>query len=441
MSKKIRLRALALVTCLSILAPLLANSPASALQNRSAAVVIAPSNEKNAAVVAATASVLRETSEIRQLAILRPVKSGAQTRGEIERMIVKNLDEDTTPAELRASELAMIKLGLVPATFQYRNFLVQLLTEQVAGYYDPKVQQFYLADWINLDGQKPVMAHELTHALQDQHFNLRRFENWAEGDSDAELAAHALIEGDATLAMMFYVARNPLRRLAMMRSIQGAPSNTDQIERAPRVLRESLLFPYIVGADWAMQLYQRGGWARVSQAFTDLPQSTEQILHAEKYFAHEAPVKVNMPNVASTLGAGWKRIDYDVNGEWSLYLILDEFLKSEKDSRQAAAGWGGDRYAVYTGSKTGELFIAQLSAWDTEGDAREFFESYAKRTRLRYGNAAITEFALPGSTGERRAWHTNEGDVVMELRSSRVLVLEGVPARADKTALLKKLWN
>ena len=165
---------------------------------------------QNAAMVSTADAVLKETSELRELSILRGVKSGAQSRSEIERMIIKNLDSDTTPAEMRATETLLKAFGLAPPEFAYRAFIIKLLTEQVAGYYDPKAQQFYLADWIEIDGQKPVMAHELTHALQDQHFNLKRFEKWAKGDSDAELAAHALIEGDATLAMTLYLARHPL---------------------------------------------------------------------------------------------------------------------------------------------------------------------------------------------------------------------------------------
>ena len=175
---------------------------------------------QNAALVSTTDAVLKETSEIRELSILRSVKSGAQSRSEIERMIIKNLDSDNTPAEMHATEVLLKAFGLAPAGFAYRSFLIKLLTEQVAGYYDPKAQQFYLADWIEVEGQKPVMAHELTHALQDQHFNLKRFEKWPKGDSDAELAAHALIEGDATLAMTVYLTKHPMVALAFLKTSQ-----------------------------------------------------------------------------------------------------------------------------------------------------------------------------------------------------------------------------
>src|SRR5216683_1791938 len=259
---------------------------------------------RNAALIAATSEVLKETSELRQLAILRPVQSSTQSRLEIEHMLIKNLDEETTPAQMHAAEVTLERLGLAPPDFHYRALMLRVLTEQVAGYYDPKTRQFHLADWIDLDGQKPIMAHELTHALQDQHFNLRRFEHWPKGDSDAELAAHALIEGDATLAMALYVANNPLVALAFLNSLGAAGMASAELDKAPRALRESLLFPYQDGEKWVSALYKRGGWSEVSQAFTTLPQSTEQILHAEKYFANEAPVKVTLPDIAPLLSAG-----------------------------------------------------------------------------------------------------------------------------------------
>src|SRR5207253_3772876 len=177
----------------------------------------------------------------RQLPIMRAVKSDTQSRAEIERFLIKNMDEDTSPADMHATEVSLKKLGLVPQDFQFRAFIIKLLTEQVAGYYDPKQQEFFLADWIDLDGQKPVMAHELTHALQDQHFNLRRFDHWPKDDSDAQLAAHALIEGDATLVMALYVANNPLRALAFLKSLGATGLPSEELDKAPRALRETLL--------------------------------------------------------------------------------------------------------------------------------------------------------------------------------------------------------
>jgi hypothetical protein len=395
----------------------------------------AASSTQHTAIVSMTAAMLKETSELRELSILKSVKSGAQSRAEIERMVIKNLDAETTPAEMHAAEVLLRVFGLAPKEFAYRSFIIKLLTEQVAGYYDPKAQQFYLADWIELEGQKPVMAHELTHALQDQHFNLKRFENWPKGDSDAELAAHALIEGDATLAMTIYMAKNPLVALAFIRSLGAQEIASEQFKQAPRALRESLLFPYEEGSAWATQLYKRGGWEMVSQAFTKLPQSSEQILHAEKYFSYEAPQKLTLPELQSALGPAWKKLDYDVNGEWGCYLILNEFLNDAEESKQASAGWAGDRFALYESGKPDEVFVAQLTAWDTPLDAQEFFNAYARRTAKRYPDAKELK-----SDDNRFEWQTSTGKVVMELRGSRVAIVEGVPSSTDANKLLNAIW-
>ncbi|HZB44806.1 MAG TPA: hypothetical protein VE360_06165 [Pyrinomonadaceae bacterium] len=393
-------------------------------------------NPKTAAVRAATAEVLKETSEIRQLPVLRPVRSGAQSREEIEQMLVRNLNENTTPEELRASERTLKKLGLVPPDFQLRPFMLRLLVEQVAGYYDPRTKGFYLADWIDLDGQRPVMAHELTHALQDQHFNLRRFEKWPEHDSDAELAAHALIEGDAMVLMTQYVVKSPARQLAMIRSfLTGESGSTEQFDKAPRVLRESLLFPYTQGSVWAGQVYKRGGWEAVSRAYTELPASTEQILHPEKYFAGEAPSKIAFKDVSAVLGRGWQVADHDVNGEWGYFLVLDEFLKAREASQTAAAGWQGDRFALYLGPAGGDVLLTHQTAWDTEQDAAEFFEAYAKRTSARYKVEPSADEATPN----RRLWATGEGSVLMELNGKGVLIVEGAPDAAKAEAVVMAL--
>ena len=413
---------------------------------------------RNAALIAATQEVLKETSEVRQLAILRAVQSSMQSRSEIERAVMKNLDEEITPADMHTAEVTLKKLGLAPSDFQYRALMIRLLTEQVAGYYEPKTRQFYLADWIDIDGQKPIIAHELTHALQDQHFNLRRFDHWPKGDSDAELAAHALIEGDATMTMAMYVSSNPFRALTFLKSMGAMSVATEELDKAPRSVRESLLFPYQEGMIWTRALYKQGGWPEVSKAFTSLPQSTEQILHPDKYFAREAPVKVTVPDITNLLNGGskrsevrrqrsgagfqaaattWKRLASDVNGEWGFYLILDEFLKSAVESHRAAAGWAGDRTSVYESQKGDVLYIS-LSTWDTENDAREFFDAYVKRTQLRYPLATTLTDSQRSGPG-LQTFRTSEGVTAIELRGSRVLIVDGVTGEPGIDTLFKAL--
>jgi hypothetical protein len=190
---------------------------------------------------------------------------------------------------------------------------------------------------------------------------------------------------------------------------------------------------------WTRALYKKGGWNEVSQAFTTLPQSTEQVLHPDKYFAHEAPVKLTLTDLTSLLNDSksaspaaadgstvqptWKRIAGDVNGEWGFYLILDQFLNSPADSRRAAAGWAGDRTALYENEK-GEVLYVSLSSWDSEGDASEFFDAYVKRTDVRYAPAASSS---AGASATTRTWKTLEGMVTIDLVGPRVLIVEGCP--------------
>ena len=433
MSKRIRAGRWAALAAACVCAATLGAGAAAALGQKAKPAAV---NPKTAAVREATAEVLRETSELRRLPVLRQVKSGAQSRAEIKQMIVRNINESSTPEETAANETALKKFGLVPADFQLRPFVIKLLTEQVAGYYDPKTQEFYLADWIDIDGQKAVMAHELTHALQDQHFDLSRFEDWPKHDSDAEMAAHALVEGDASFLMMQYVARDPARQLAFLKSMMsGGASASEQIEQAPRVLREQMLFPYLQGMTWVTQVYKQGGWDAVSAAYKNLPKSSEQILHTEKYAADEAPRKVSVRDVSATLGRGWRMADNDVQGEWGCYMLLDEFLQSVDVSKRAAAGWGGDRYALFTGPRKADAVVVLKTVWDTEADAREFYDAYVRRTSRRYG-VEPAEVA----PADRQVWKTAEGAVVVERQGGAVVVVvEGVPEGVDAKALARAL--
>ena len=400
-----------------------------------------------AKVIEAATQLLEEVSQLRGLKILSPVKSGAKSRQEIEQEIIRGFEEETTPEEIEATNKTLKAYGLVPRDFNYREFMIRLMTEQVAGFYRPKTKELFIADWNDLEQQKPVMAHELQHALQDQHFNLGRFEKWPNGDGDREMAIHALIEGDATALMYNYQLKPMGGDVTKLPSlISFADQTLEQAKRekqdvyvsAPMALRESLVFSYIYGAAFVQELLKKRGWAGVSQAFTDLPQSTEQVLHIEKYLANELPIKVTLPNIAKQLGDGWRRLDADINGEFGYTLILAEFI-GKKDARQAAAGWGGDQSVLYENSKTGQLMLTHLSHWDTEKDATEFFRAYTQRTTKRYPMAK----ARVAKSETEHSYPTPDGEVFVQLRGQAVLVIEGLPAEQllAISKLAEVLWT
>jgi hypothetical protein len=377
--------------------------------------------------------VLKETSVLRGLLIKRPVPCGVQGSKEIEKMVREAMQKENSQTAVRSAEVLMKRLNMAPENFDLKSYYVRLMGEQVAGYYDTDSGKFYTAQNVASLQLETIMAHELTHALQDQHFDLSRLEKWPRHDSDAQGAMQALVEGDATFTMSRYMTAQPLRFLGMIASSLFPQGNSELFYGAPRSLQQSMTFPYIQGMQFVSQLYQKGRWPLVNRAFTKLPASTEHILHPDKYLAGEAPVKVPLRHISRTIGRGWKLVDHDVNGEFGFQLILGEHIADLKAVNRAAAGWGGDRYALYEGPKGATLF-AQVSVWDSESDAREFALAYGQRTQIIQGTAGKT-------VKNGFQWKTPNGSIYIARQSSRVVILEGVPQNhtAEKTA--RPLWK
>lgn len=397
---------------------------------------------KVAAALAETNTILRDVSRLRELPIKRPVKSGYRSRREVEKFVIEDFEASQTPEEFAAQTKMLVALGLIPEAYDLREAMIRLLTEQIAGFYQPKTGEFVLTESLvgdDPDSQRIAIAHELTHALQDQHFDLRRFEKPTKGNSDRDMAIRALVEGDATVAMLAYAfdGRMDIRKLPIsigaLLETSGAlsedPRKTPALAAAPRALKQALLFPYAGGANFVQALLRKDGWASVSRAFTELPESTEQVLHPEKYFARERPATLTLPDVAALLGADWRFVTDDVQGEFGYQLILGEFI-DEKRARQAAQGWGGDRSALYEHRRTGRLCLIQAVRWDTAAAAQAFFDAYAERTQRRFPRQAFDR------SGDERM--TGDG-VRLERRGADVYILEGLPPETDAGALLERL--
>ncbi len=380
-----------------------------------------------------TARVARETSVLRQLPLQRAIKSEVKTRAQVEAMIRGKVKTEVSSNQILASQLMLRQLGLAPQNFDLKATYIAMMGEQIAGYYDSKTKVFTTTDRVDKAQLETVMAHELTHALQDQHFDLGRLEKWPDHDSDARLAMSALVEGDATLVMSRYMTRNPLRMLGVLVSSLKSQGASPTFNAAPRILRESVTFPYLEGLKFATNLYQRGGWPAVSAAYRRLPQSSEQVLHFDKYLAREAPVKVELRDLSRVLGANWTLLDHDVNGEIGLFLTVAAHLKDDEAAREAAKGWAGDRYGVYRGPDNAAL-VTQDCRFDSEFDARQWREAYARGTSQRFG-------FKPQQRGALQVWNAAPNGVWIEQRGKRVLILEGSVGKFNPAPLLATLWR
>jgi hypothetical protein len=317
-------------------------------------------------------------SQVRQIRGLPAAKIGAAQIIDRDQLAVELralFDAEYPQARRDADNITLRALGLLTKDQDVAQLQLRLLGDQVLGFYDDRKRRMVVVSDSGLSAEaKITYAHEYTHALQDAAFTLKTLETDAVGEDDRSLARTALIEGDATQTMFLWALAGNLDpgELAQLGN-QPAPDTGD----TPTWMVDLLEFPYTLGLQWVGQIYQDGGFKAVDAAFTDPPGSTEQVIHYDKWVAREKPIAVSIPDLAPALGTGWKRVASSPQGEAMLRVMLQFFDVSKADAEQAAAGWGGDRVAVYSGPN-GAFSLTWRLAWDSAADATEFADAYAK---------------------------------------------------------------
>jgi type IV pilus biogenesis protein CpaD/CtpE len=297
--------------------------------------------------------------------------------------LAAEFDAARTPEQLKDGEDLLIALGLLPAGASLRQLTLDFQGGQVAGYYSPDRDELFVVQ--RSGGIGPVAestyAHEFTHQLQDQHVDLDALGTDVADQSDRSLARLALVEGDATSVQTRWMAGNlTAKELGEILAAALDPAAVAAMQNAPPFLRDTATFPYQDGLGFVSRLLSTGGYASVDAAFADPPDSTEQVLHPEKYVTREAPVPVTLTYALSTgLGSGWKVAAEDTLGELILRIWLVEGGVTLPEARTASAGWGGDRVALLRGPD-GAVRVVLGSEWDTAADADEF--AVAARTAL-----------------------------------------------------------
>lgn len=368
--------------------------------------------ESQAAIVMAETmeTVSTQTEALRGLDPQTPVTRQLVDRTEITQIVSDILLQEYPPADRQRDQIVLSTLGLIPADLELSSFLEALLSEQVAGLYDPAAETLYVVQYGRGMGglEKMILAHEHTHALQDQHFDLEAM-GLAGGETDYNddqlLAMQALVEGDATLAMQQYIQHHFTSQDLWHLVGVSVMMNQEQLSAAPGYLRRSLTFPYQDGMLFVVRLYGRGGWAAVDAAFANPPQSSEQILHPYLY-PDEMPQIVFLPPLTPVLRGDWQLVEENVLGEFGLREYLDVEL-TNRQATEAAAGWGGDRYAVYQDGVTGQTILTIVLVWDEQAEQTEFGEFYRQYAEKRFGQPPQTMRERPG------LWWLSEETVVL----------------------------
>ncbi len=355
-----------------------------------------------------------DAERIRRLTFLTPVDVEIQSGEEI----AAHLDGEIEDADVDKARLLYGALGLVPDDIDMRELLRSVMGEQVLGYYDTDAKQLVLRDEIVRHLLSPpstarardariIVVHELVHALQDQRLGLGRIYD-RESDSDADLALRALVEGDATFAMLVYgveLAGGSLEDLVssgrldeVVSTLAAPPNDGDALGRAPAILRHTLVVPYLAGLGFVRRLHARGGWTAVDRAFAELPSSSEQVIHPRLYERREDPDALQLPELPELEAAGLTPIEEDTLGEIELAVFLGRGTAREVD-RNAAEGWGGDRLRLYR-RPDGLGAVVWVTTWDDESQAIEA-EAAARRGDHdegqidRLGRAVIFQRRIP----------------------------------------------
>ena len=356
-----------------------ATSAPSATAAPSAAAPASPGASSSAA--ATDEDALYDAIEAQVVAIrgLKPIDVARQTidAAELKTINEQGFDEDNPPEYVAANERLYKALGLLAEDQSLRTLFLALIDSQVAGFYRPDEDKLYVVSRSGaINGaDKITFAHEYDHALQDSNFpGVFAEQKELLDQSDQAMARAAIYEGDATILMSLWALSGNLTPAELQDVVAAGsdPEANEILAATPAILRESLLFPYDAGVAFLTPIHGSGDWAGVDAVYDALPESTEQVLHPEKYTAKEAPIKVEIPDtLAGDLGSGWSVALQDTFGEFQTKTWLTQMGVAPADATAAAAGWGGDRLAVLDGP--GDTWgLVMRTAWDTEADAEAF---------------------------------------------------------------------
>lgn len=326
----------------------------------------------------------QQTSELRGLTFKSPVNYKIIDRSQLRQVLAEKVKEQYTEEQLRDYSRSLAAFGLIPEDTDLLKVLVSLYGEQVAAFYVPEERSLYTFKDLVFSGNldKMLLSHELTHALQDQNFDLRKFPLKIKDNDDLALATSALVEGDATVLMTRWYVENidPSKMLGDLGAMFG--QDTTKLRAAPAFLREMLVFPYQQGQSFAMTLFTSGGTAAIDAAFRNPPTCTKDILHPETFLQHRAtPEHVEPPAFDSK---DWRLIGSNNLGEFGTGFLLKQGMGAY-DAQVLAQGWNGDRYHVYEHGTNGPTALVWATAWEDDQQAGEFVDAYKKAEAARGG--------------------------------------------------------
>ena len=409
---------------------------------------------------------IKFSSEETGLPIKSSVKRQITSRAAVESYIEKKFDEDQSAKRLQRDEIVLKKFGLLDRDFALKPFLLALLKEQIEAYYDSKTKTVYMLDWVDIEEQKPVLAHELTHALQDQHSDLDKWSDQtpddvslnSSGDTDhlakdeMDTARQAVVEGQATAVMMDYILRPMGKSLVkdpevmdFVKQQMSASEDSPVLARAPLLLSESLLFPYREGLSFEQDVWMdQGQTAAFTGTLDHPPTSSWEIINPREYEKRHLPAIPLLPNTHPLVDKLYKPYDIGQMGQLDVR-ILTELFGGDQAARDLTPAWDGGLYwagqrlsaqTVAEQASTDSIAIFYLSAWKNSASAQAFAQLYANELGRKYSGVKLDETAHAATSvktfsaqplSQEQVYTTSEGPVVITIRGKLVFVAESFP--------------
>jgi hypothetical protein len=368
-----------------------------------------------------------ELATISGLKLRHPVPCDFITKEKVNEYLKKRVKDTTTPEELRAEELTLKKFGFVPPDFNLADTTVDLLTEQAAAFYDYDKKRLFVTETTSPDTQEPVLAHELSHAIADQNFNLAHFIRQGRKSDDGSVARLAVMEGQATWLMSEYLARrlgqslrnSPELVKTMSRLSQGSGGQFPVFDQAPLYLRVSLVFPYAEGMVFQNEVLAHDGDAGFAEVFKHAPVSTQQILHPQEYFDNVKPTTPELPD--PHLPSAYKDLVGGTLGELDEAVLLEQFAGKAR-SEEIAPHLKGSTYELRETKKHERAVLLYAAEWDSDDMAHQYFDAYRAAMAKKWKKMEITAEAPDSLSG-------NGDDGRFELRRMGAVVtsMEGLP--------------
>ncbi len=349
--------------------------------------------------------ILRFASHQTGLPIKHEVKHKLTSRDEVQKFIEKRMKEDPDAKRMEESEFVMKKFGLLPEGFNLRKFMVSMLREQVAGYYDTKTKTMNLLDWLPPDVQKPVMAHELTHALQDQFVDLDKWEEGGKPEGkklslpeqlsldEVRVARQSVTEGQAMLVLIDY-SLAPMGRTSadapdavkVMEDQMMDSTGSPIFNSAPLYIKRAMMFAYREGTEFERQVLVSQGQ---QNAFTGTlqapPQDTREVMQPKSYLAGEHVPLLSVPDYDKILGHGWEQVDFGALGQFDVNVLMELYADAETSAGLTPAWRGGYYYAAHKkGTPPGNVAFIYVSRWSDEDSAADFAKLFAGSWKERY---------------------------------------------------------